>query len=99
MGSQVQISAFMSRHMPMLVGELVHIGADVQTDPDTREQFYAIKIRVDMESAGPAYQGKQLHAGMPAVAFVITGLHTPVEYFLDPVLRSFRRAFREETGR
>ena len=34
--------------------------------------------------------------GMPAEVYILTGTRTFAQYFLDPIVKSFRRAFRED---
>ncbi|MEM9333195.1 MAG: HlyD family type I secretion periplasmic adaptor subunit, partial [Pseudomonadota bacterium] len=96
MEAKVQLTSFLARHMLPIDGEVFHIGADVTTDPDTKEKFYALRIKVDQEDMEKASQDIELQAGMPADVFVQTGEHTPFRYLADPVIKSFNRAFREE---
>lgn len=96
MDAQVQISSFMTRHMPLLPGTVVEVGADALTDPDTHQQYYPLKVKVELEQTGKVSKEIELLPGMPADVFIATGLHTPLEYFMEPILRSFDRAFREE---
>jgi membrane fusion protein, type I secretion system len=96
MKAKVQLSSFMARHMLPLEGEVVHVGADVVTDPDTREKYFAVRVRVDEEDLARSVENIELHPGMPAEVFVQTGTHTPLRYLADPILKSFNRAFREE---
>ncbi|MEX3009616.1 HlyD family type I secretion periplasmic adaptor subunit [Hoeflea sp. TYP-13] len=95
--AKVQLSSFMARHMLPLDGEVIHIGADVVTDPDTREKFFALRVRVDRDELAERTDGVDLHPGMPAEVFVQTGVHSPLRYIFDPIMKSFNRAFREET--
>ena len=97
MRAKVQLSSFMARHMLPLEGEIIQIGADVVTDPDTREKYYSLRVRVDDEDMLRMSAEIDLQPGMPAEVFVQTGTHTPLQYIADPILKSFNRAFREES--
>ncbi|MBL4725129.1 MAG: HlyD family type I secretion periplasmic adaptor subunit [Rhizobiaceae bacterium] len=96
MQAEIQLSSFMARHMVPLKGIIYQIGADVETDPDTREKYYTLRVRVDEESKIQASEKINLQPGMPADVFVQTGLHTPFQYMVGPIMKSFKRAFREE---
>ncbi|WP_068315372.1 HlyD family type I secretion periplasmic adaptor subunit [Polycladidibacter hongkongensis] len=97
MRAKIQITSFMARHMVPLDGEVIQIGADAESDPDTGERFYNLRVRVDDMRVATLNDGVKLLPGMPAEVFVQTGRHTPLRYLLDPLRQSFRRAFREDT--
>ncbi|ERP96785.1 hypothetical protein Q669_27780 [Labrenzia sp. C1B10] len=96
MDAKVQLTSFMGRHMKPLTGEVFQVGADAETDEQTGEQFYTVRVRVTSDDIREAGGGFELVPGMPAQVFIQTGAHTPMRYLLDPVLQSFGRAFREE---
>ena len=96
MKAKVQLSSYQARHMVPLEGEVVNVGADAQIDEDTRERYYALRVRVDEDDLSSRSDEVELQPGMPAEVFVQTGSHTPLEYAFAPFLRSFARAFREE---
>ncbi len=96
MDAKVQLTSFMGRHMKPLTGEVFQVGADAETDEQTGEQYYTVRVRVTSDDIREAGGGFELVPGMPAQVFIQTGAHTPMRYLLDPVLQSFGRAFREE---
>jgi HlyD family secretion protein/epimerase transport system membrane fusion protein len=96
MGAKVQLTSFMGRHMKPLKGHVFQVGADAETDEQTGEQYYTVRVRVTSDDIRAAGGGFELVPGMPAQVFIQTGAHTPMRYLLDPVLQSFGRAFREE---
>jgi len=94
----VQLSAYKRRITPRVPGTLSYVSADSLTDPsptpgDLRE-YYLVHISVlekDLKEAGDL----ELTPGMPVEAFIKTGDRTMVEYMLQPITDSMRRAFRE----
>lgn len=96
MKANVQFMSFMARHMKPMRGEVTRIGADVVTDPQTKEVYYPLRVRVDRPQDVGKLKKVDLHPGMPADVFLQTGTHTPIQYVFGPILQSFQRAFREE---
>ncbi|WP_417688158.1 HlyD family type I secretion periplasmic adaptor subunit [Roseibium sp.] len=96
MTAKVQLTSFMGRHMKPLTGEVFQVGADAETDDKTGELFYTVRVRVTSEDINESNGDLELVPGMPAQIFIQTGSHTPMRYFLDPLMKSFDRAFREE---
>lgn len=97
MRAKVRVMSFMARHTLPIDGEVFYVGADVISDPETRQSYYPLRVRVEKESKERALEQVQLQPGMPAEVFVQTGKHTPLRYLADPIMRSFDRAFREES--
>jgi len=98
MPAKVQLSSFMARHMVPLDGQVFHIGADVEEDETDGQKYYTVRVRVSADILkGVAGNAVELVPGMPADVFIQTGTHTPLNYIFDPLLKSFGRAFREET--
>ncbi|MES0879521.1 HlyD family type I secretion periplasmic adaptor subunit [Roseibium sp. SCP14] len=98
MAARVQLTSFMARHLKPLHGEIFHIGADAETDDQTGERYYNVRVRVEPEAISSIGEGVELVPGMPAEVFIQTGTHTPLRYLFDPILKSFNRAFREESA-
>ncbi|MDR0675807.1 MAG: HlyD family type I secretion periplasmic adaptor subunit [Elusimicrobiota bacterium] len=98
--AKVNLSAYKSRYIPALFGEVIYVAPDKITDPATKMSYYIIKIKIDEsdEKNKKIIQDKniKLHPGMPAEVFVITGSRTFLQYLTDPLLKSLRRGFREE---
>jgi HlyD family secretion protein/epimerase transport system membrane fusion protein len=96
MEAKVQITSFMARHLLPLNGQVMQVGADVVKDPNTHENYYPLRVRVDQADIEKALGNVSIQPGMPTEVFVQTGTHTLLRYFADPILHSFNRAFREE---
>lgn len=78
-----------------LSGTLEHISADTQIDEEGNS-FYQIRIRTDQHAFQDRH-GKPLPIipGMHAVADIITGHKTVLQYLLNPVLKAQHTALRE----
>lgn len=93
--AQIVLSAYSSRTLPQLDGEVVRVSADALRDPNTGEEFFEAALRVEGAQLA-ALENVKLVPGMPVEAFIETSQRTALDYFLEPVLRSFRRAMRED---
>lgn len=91
--AQVRISAYKIAENPILDGEVRTVSADALTDERTGESFYTAKI--DLKDISPLPEGAELQPGMPAEVMIVTGEQTPLQYLLEPIRISLRRAMRE----
>jgi HlyD family secretion protein len=98
--AKVNISAYKSRYVPALFGEVIYVAPDKITDPATKMSYYIIKIKIDHTDIRNKKiiedKNIKLYPGMPVEVFVITGKRTFFQYLFDPILKTFRRGFREE---
>jgi HlyD family secretion protein/epimerase transport system membrane fusion protein len=93
--ARVALIAYKSRTTPQLNGTVRQVSADTLTDERTGERYFVARIEIDREELA-RLDGIRLAAGMPAEAFIETGRRTLLEYLIQPLTDSFRRAFREE---
>jgi HlyD family secretion protein len=93
--ARVHLIPFASRHVPPLEGRLTHISADSTVDQATQEMYYQVRVEVDPEVMARMTADVELTPGMPAEIYIVTGEQTLFDYFITPIKRSFRRAFRE----
>lgn len=93
--AHVRFTAFSRRTTKPVEGKVVTVSADSLSDESTGEVFYMARIELppDLQEA---LEGKSLYPGMPAEVMILTGARTPLDYFLQPITRSFSRAFREQ---
>jgi HlyD family type I secretion membrane fusion protein len=94
----VQLTAYKRRITPRVPGKLSYVSADSLTDekavPGEPREYYLVRITVhkkDLNEAG----NLELTPGMPVEAYIKTQDRTLVEYMLQPITDSMRRAFRE----
>jgi HlyD family type I secretion membrane fusion protein len=91
----VMFSAFQRRYLKRINGEVVQVSADAFSDENTRERFYLVDVKIDRAHLQEIAPELELTAGMPADVFITTKQRTVAEYLIQPVMRSFERAFRE----
>ena len=95
LSADIHLTAFHTRHMPRITGEVRQVSADRLTDAKTGEPYYTAEILVDMVKVHEKTPEVHLTAGMPAEAMIITGERTAFEYLIEPIKNSFRRSLRE----
>ncbi len=91
----VTLSAFNRRTTPSLTGEVIHVSADRFEDQRTGRPYYMARVRIDAEELA-ALEDLTLAPGMPAEVMIVTGERTALDYLIQPVRDSMRRAFTEE---
>jgi HlyD family secretion protein/epimerase transport system membrane fusion protein len=93
--AQVILPAFKQRHMPRIEGRVRTISADAIIDPHSGERYFSARIEVDPGQLAGIEPEVGLTAGMPAEVYIMIGERTMLDYLLQPVVDSLRRAFRE----
>lgn len=94
MPAQIRFTAYHARGTPMLDGAVTYVSADKMEDKATGSAFYVAQVKVDA-SALANNQAIRLLPGMRAEVFLRTGERTAMEYVLEPLTSSLRRAGRE----
>ena len=95
LAADVHLLAYRSRHLPRIRGEVRKVSADRLTDPHTGQPYYTAQIVVDKALLASVAPEVELTAGMPAEALILTGERTMLDYLVEPVQLTFRRALRE----
>lgn len=93
--AQVRLTPFNARMTPPIAGKVVWISADRVTDETTKGSYYLARVEL-MVPPSDLPEGIELYPGMPTEVIILTGERSLFSYFLAPLSRSFRRAFREE---
>ncbi|MFO1072644.1 MAG: HlyD family type I secretion periplasmic adaptor subunit [Geminicoccaceae bacterium] len=93
--ADVRLLAYRSRHLPRITGEVRKVSADRLSDAKTGQPYYTAEIVVDPDRLHTLAPEVALTAGMPAEVLIITGERTMLDYLLDPLYQTFRRALRE----
>lgn len=93
--ARVHLTPYAARNMPPLEGRLIRVDPDSSVDAATRERYYEIRVAVDPSHSLSLDADVKLAAGMPAEVYIDTGERSFLSYLAAPVIRSFRRAFRE----
>lgn len=92
--ANVHLIPYSRRFTAMITGRLERISADLVTDERTQRSFYYGIVSVDAE--GLAHAEAELLPGMPAEVMINAGDRTIADYFLDPILRMYDRAMKEQ---
>jgi HlyD family secretion protein len=92
---QIILPAYKQRHLPRIEGRVRRVSADAIVDPHSGERYFAARIEVDPEHLAAVAPGVELTPGMPAEVYITTAERTMLDYLLQPVFDSLRRAFRE----
>lgn len=92
--AQIRFTAFRARATPLVQGRVVYLSPDRLLDRSSNTAYYAVQVEVDPGSLARA-GGLKLQAGMPAEVFLQGDRRTPLQYLLEPLSDSMRRAARE----
>lgn len=91
----LRMSAFNQRTTPELNGEVSRVAADLTEDQRTGLSYYVVRISVpsgELSRLGDL----TVVPGMPAEAFIQTGMRSALSYLVKPLSDQLNRAFREE---
>jgi membrane fusion protein, epimerase transport system len=92
--ADVRFTAFNHRSTKIERGRVVYVSADRLLDPQTRTAYYVVHVETDAALLGGASEVK-IQAGMPAEVFLEGSTRTPLEYLVEPITQTLRRAARE----
>lgn len=93
--AKVRLSAYRNRWLFSLNGEVVSISSDTFQDERDAQPYYRLRVRIPPEELEKA-DGTTLIPGMIAEIEIVTGERTALQYLLDPLVHSFRKAMLEE---
>lgn len=93
--AKVKLSAYKRAKAPTMEGEVIYVSADVLTDERDGSEYYDAKVSFDMATL-KGMDEVTLTPGMPVEVAIRTGERRAADYFLEPILRHFGRALREE---
>ena len=94
--AKVQLTAFKSKKVPKLTGEVLSVSADILLDEVSGEQYFLARIKIDEDEINHLKEKITLYPGMPAQAFIITGSRSLFKYLFDPITEASYKAFRED---
>jgi HlyD family secretion protein/epimerase transport system membrane fusion protein len=93
--ARVHFLAYSDRNLPQIHGIVRSVSADSLMDDVTGENYYLARVEVPQDELEKLGEDAKVFPGMPAEVLVMTGERTVLRYLVQPVLDSFRRAFRE----
>ena len=97
--TEVRITAFSGRAMPLLNGEMERISADRFVDERSGQGYFLARVSVAQSElervARNSRVNAQLRPGLPAEIIVPTRKRTALQYLLEPLNQSLWTSFRE----
>jgi HlyD family type I secretion membrane fusion protein len=91
--ARVRFTAFTQRNLVPVPGTVSWVSADHIADERTGTAYFLARIALAEDD--PALGGNKLYPGMSAEVLIVTGSRTALEYMLQPLTDTLRRAFRE----
>jgi HlyD family type I secretion membrane fusion protein len=92
--ADIRLTPYHQRSTRLLTGKVTYVSADRLMDEVTRAPYYTGYVEVDPESL-KAESHVSLQPGMPAEVFIRTRDRTMLNYLIEPVTNTLRRAGRE----
>ena len=93
--AQVRLLAFNQRDTVPLSGRVSLVSADRFLDERTGLAYYLTRVELT-EDAFTNQEALEIYPGMQAEVMIVTGNRTALDYLMEPLTRSVRRAFRED---
>ena len=93
--ARVVLVAYKRRITPVLDATVTKVSADALVT-ENHTEYYSAEVTIDPKELARSTQHLVLYPGMPVQVMIVTGKRTLLDYLLQPVTDSFRRAFREE---
>ncbi len=94
MPARVRFTAFGTRDVEPIEGQIARISGDAVQDDASNETYYKSVVKIGPELL--VQHGITLQPGMPAEVIVPLTARTPLQYLLEPLIRNWERALREE---
>ena len=92
--ANIHLIPYNRRYQSLIKGTLERVSADLVTDDKKQRSYYTGIVSVDPDDLVRA--GAELVPGMPAEVMINAGDRTIAAYFLDPILRVYDRALKEQ---
>ena len=92
--ARVRFTAFKYRNTSMVTGTVTYVSADRLIDRMSGAPYYSVMILADTESL-EAVGDLKLQAGMPAEVYIEGSKQTALEYVMEPITSTIRKAGRQ----
>ncbi|MFC5512331.1 HlyD family type I secretion periplasmic adaptor subunit [Massilia jejuensis] len=92
--ARIKFTALKYRSVPMVEGEVAYISADRLVDKATGQAYFSVLVAADEKALGARHEVK-LQAGMSAEVYIDGASQTPLEYLVEPVMSTIRKAGRQ----
>lgn len=93
--AEIRFTAFNTAYSTPVEGVVRSVSADQLTNGRNGASYFLARVEIT-GSLDEALGGATLFPGMQAEVMIQTGERTPLDYFLAPVTKTFKRALREE---
>ncbi|NRA87445.1 MAG: HlyD family type I secretion periplasmic adaptor subunit [Rhizobiales bacterium] len=93
---KIILSAYKTKKVPKIDGEVLFVAADVLMDEITGQKYYNVRVQFDIEMIKSLNTQIDLRPGMQAQVFFIQDGRTLMDYIISPIVDAAYRAFREE---
>lgn len=90
--ASLRFTAFPSGTTPVLKGTVKYISPDVVMSENAPPRY---DVQIEASQSERAKLKQQVTPGMPVEVSIDAGARTALEYFLDPLARSYRKSFNE----
>ncbi len=94
--ARVRLTAYKRAKAPTVMGEVIYVSADLLQDERDGSTYFEARVALDPADIATLASDVTLTAGMPVEVAIQTGARRAGDYFLEPLLRHFGRALREE---
>jgi HlyD family type I secretion membrane fusion protein len=94
MAADIHLTAYKQRITPVVKGQVVQVSADRLVESKTGAPYYTALVRINASEFDKLPDVK-LYPGMSAVVMIPTVERTAFDYFVGPLVMSFRQAFRQ----
>jgi len=97
--AEVRFSAFKSRTIPKIAGQLIAVSADrlVDEKSENKAAYYLARVEISPQGLEDVLKSDlKLLPGMPAEVLINTGERTLLEYLIDPFSDIVARSFIED---
>jgi HlyD family secretion protein len=92
--ARIKFTALKYRSAPMVEGEVSYISADRLVDKASGMSYFSVLVVAD-DKALSARHEVTLQAGMSAEVYIDGASQTPLQYLVEPVMSTFRKAGRQ----
>jgi HlyD family secretion protein len=92
--ARVRFTSHKYRNLLLVTGRVTYVSGDRLADRSTNEPYYSVLISADPASLATAGELK-LQAGMPAEVYIQGASQTPLQYMLEPITSTVRKAGRQ----
>ncbi|WP_421708797.1 HlyD family type I secretion periplasmic adaptor subunit [Algihabitans sp.] len=92
--ARLRMTALVQRTTPTLRGRLIYVSADRLEEQRSGEPYFRALVALEAGEA-ERLEGQPILPGMPAEVMVETGERTALEYLVQPISDTLRKAWRE----